>query len=152
MNKFIEQQYEVYKAKNILYGDSFKLSLDKWGYLAFAIRIEDKLNRIRQLLSDKDFSNELAIVSDESVSDTIRDLFNYTAMFMSYTEEIEVLESMNIIHDNILEMKSILFESFPKYDEIECSEIYVHLLNHRKKEDVVLFDNIRDLLNVMWNN
>jgi hypothetical protein len=142
MNEFITEQYEIYKAKNSLYGDSFKLSLEKWGYLAFGIRIEDKLNRIRQLLSNKDFSNELLIVSDESISDTIRDLFNYTAMFISYIEQISVFEAMNNIYNNIKCIQDYLFSMYTDN----------YLLNPNKIEDVTLYNNIVNLLKIMWRD
>ena len=66
---------ETYKKKNADYGDSFNISLDKYGPIAALTRISDKFNRLENLiLSGKQN------VSDESIIDTLEDLASYCIM------------------------------------------------------------------------
>ena len=65
---------ELYKTKNHDYGDSFGKSYKDYGVIMAAIRLDDKLNRFKTLIK------ETAMVSDESIVDTLRDLANYSLM------------------------------------------------------------------------
>lgn len=65
---------EVYRQKNADYGDSFGKQFAEYGELSAAIRLEDKLNRFKQLIKNT------AQVKDESKIDTLLDLANYAIM------------------------------------------------------------------------
>ena len=77
----VEKLAEVYVAKNKDYGDSFSLSLDKYGILASLIRMGDKMNRIDSLY-DKPTSEV-----DESLVDSLEDLANYAIMTAIWLEK-----------------------------------------------------------------
>lgn len=64
----------LYTRKNHDYGDSFHKSYEEWGLPMAAIRLEDKLNRLKTLC------RKGAQVQDESVRDTLMDLANYSIM------------------------------------------------------------------------
>jgi len=66
----------IYTAKNQDYGNSFDVSLDKFGKIAFVVRASDKMMRLEQL------SRAEAKVKDESFNDTVRDLANYCIMYL----------------------------------------------------------------------
>lgn len=70
----------LYNRKNQDYGDSFNRSLNKRGLVAFVVRAEDKFERIDSLLKNK------ALVKDEAIEDTIRDLANYSIMAVMWLE------------------------------------------------------------------
>ena len=80
MNKTLEHEKlcdglkELYKTKNHDYGDSFGKSYQEYGVTMLAIRLDDKLNRFKTLIKEN------AMVSDESIVDTLRDLANYSLM------------------------------------------------------------------------
>ena len=81
MNK-IEKHKEIcnrlntlYEAKNKDYGDSFGKSYKEYGLTMSCIRLEDKLNRLKSLNS-----NKCAKVQNESIEDTLMDLANYAIM------------------------------------------------------------------------
>lgn len=79
-----EQMANTYQAKNHDYGDSFGQSIQEFGLVAAAVRMNDKMNRFKSLIQ-KD-----ALVSDESLRDTLLDLANYaimTAMELSTPQE-----------------------------------------------------------------
>lgn len=76
----VEKLTKVYVAKNKDYGDSFSLSLDKYGILASLIRMGDKMNRIDSLY-DKPTSEV-----DESLVDSLEDLANYAIMTAIWLE------------------------------------------------------------------
>ena len=65
---------EIYKAKNADYGDSFNKSMDKYGFIAYLVRANDKLERLEQL------HQNAAQVKDETILDTLMDLCNYSKM------------------------------------------------------------------------
>ena len=67
--------HETYVKKNADYGDSFGESIKDFGYTAGLVRISDKWNRIKNLLSGSE-----AQVNDESVKDTLLDMANYCIM------------------------------------------------------------------------
>ncbi len=64
---------ELFAKKNADYGDAFA----EYGVLGVIVRIGDKIFRLKTL-TDK--ANKNKQVKDESIKDTLEDLFNYTAM------------------------------------------------------------------------
>ena len=104
-NHYISNQVFTYLKKNADYGNSFYKSLDKYGDKAFYVRVEDKLNRLSKLITS---SREVA---DESITDTIDDTFNYTAMFITY-KEIESNMSMITAVEVITVMESLLHDNY----------------------------------------
>lgn len=66
---------ETYNRKNSDYGDSFGQSIGEFGFVAGVVRISDKFNRLKSLLSGKEQK-----VNDESVQDTLLDMANYCIM------------------------------------------------------------------------
>jgi hypothetical protein len=66
---------ETYRRKNSDYGDSFGQSIREFGFVAGVVRISDKFNRLKSLLSGKEQK-----VNDESVQDTLLDMANYCIM------------------------------------------------------------------------
>lgn len=77
----LDKMHETYKAKNAAYGNSFDKSIDKYGYTAALVRIEDKKNRLDQLLL------EGGAVNDEAIEDTCLDMANYSIMLAMYLLE-----------------------------------------------------------------
>lgn len=66
--------HATYLSKNKDYGDSFGKQFADYGELSAAIRLEDKLQRFKQLMKNP------AQVKDESKVDTLLDLANYAIM------------------------------------------------------------------------
>jgi len=56
-----------------------KKTREKYGEIAFLIRIEDKLNRLETLLRNKEIEK-----GDESIEDTIKDLMGYCLLELYY--------------------------------------------------------------------
>lgn len=67
---------DLYARKNKDYDDSFGKSYKEYGMAMPCIRLEDKLNRLKALT----IKNQKQEVSDESISDTLYDLANYSIM------------------------------------------------------------------------
>lgn len=76
----------IYQAKNQDYGNSFEMSLYKFGLIAGIIRLSDKMNRIECLGQTK------AKVKDESIEDTLLDLANYAIMTVIWLRKNRVNE------------------------------------------------------------
>jgi hypothetical protein len=72
--------YETYKKKNHDYGNSFDESLDKFGLVASAVRLSDKLNRFNNLINKE---NQV----DESIRDTLLDAANYCVMTVMWLDK-----------------------------------------------------------------
>ena len=75
-NDLMEGLWNIYKAKNADYGDSFKNSLDEFGRIAFVVRASDKMERLKQLMRYE------VQVKDESINDTVQDLALYCIMYL----------------------------------------------------------------------
>ncbi len=89
-DKITRKQRETYERKNTDYGDSFNISLDKFGLIAFVVRAGDKMSRIESLVGKQ------ALVGDESMKDTISDLANYCTMALMWLdndkEEVDAIQ------------------------------------------------------------
>lgn len=71
----VDEMAKTYERKNHDYGDSFGISVRKYGNIAALTRMSDKFNRIENLIL-----NGNAKVKDESLKDTLLDLANYAVM------------------------------------------------------------------------
>lgn len=84
---------EIFVKKNTDYGNSFEESLEKHGLIAAIVRMEDKMSRLNTL------SKQEALVSDESLIDTLKDLSNYalmSAVWLKGTKkEVDFLNKIN---------------------------------------------------------
>lgn len=65
----------LYITKNQKYGDSFSITVQKYGIIAALTRLSDKWQRFETLILSKDPGT-----SDESVRDTLLDMANYCIM------------------------------------------------------------------------
>lgn len=63
----------VYKSKNRDYGDSFRITRERWN-VAILVRLSDKFERLCTLVE----TGEAEV--DESIEDTLKDLANYCIM------------------------------------------------------------------------
>jgi len=63
----------IYKAKKADYGNSFGESVKEWGLIAAVIRMDDKMRRLKTLIT-----SERQV--DETIRDTLLDLANYSIM------------------------------------------------------------------------
>ena len=70
---------DLFIQKNSDYGNSFA----DFTFLGLIVRLNDKINRLMSLTS-----NIVYKVKDESVMDTINDLYNYSVLSLMYREEI----------------------------------------------------------------
>ena len=72
--KIFKEMFSTYVKKNADYGNSFEKSIEKFGLVASAVRLSDKLERFSNLICND------AQVKDESIEDTLLDMANYAAM------------------------------------------------------------------------
>jgi hypothetical protein len=78
MTKVQTEALELFKKKNIDYGDAFA----EYGVIGVLIRIEDKLKRSVSITK-----NGVNLVKDEKIRDTLIDLHNYAAMAIMLLDE-----------------------------------------------------------------
>lgn len=78
LGKIFEEMFSTYCKKNADYGNSFEKSIEKFGLVASAVRLSDKLERFSNLICND------AQVKDESIEDTLLDMANYAAMTVLY--------------------------------------------------------------------
>lgn len=77
--KQTDEMNDVFAIKNKNYGNSFEISLDKYGIIAALTRLSDKFNRLETLILKGENGT-----TDESVADTLIDLANYSVMTAVY--------------------------------------------------------------------
>ena len=68
----------LFNRKNKDYGDAFA----KYGVIGVLMRIEDKIQRAMSITK-----NGVNLVNDESIRDTLIDLYNYAAMAIMLMDE-----------------------------------------------------------------
>jgi len=78
MQKIQTEALEIFRKKNIDYGDSFA----KYGVIGVLMRIEDKIQRGMSITK-----NGVNLVNDEGIRDTLLDLHNYAAMALMLIDE-----------------------------------------------------------------
>jgi len=79
-NNICGQLAELYRKKNHDYGDSFHKSFEEFGLTMAAIRMTDKLNRLKTLMNGE-------AACEESIRDTLLDLANYAIMTVIELDE-----------------------------------------------------------------
>ena len=78
-----KKMHELYLIKNKNYGNSFSKQFEEYGLTSVCIRLEDKLNRLKNLNKQlQDSENGITDVNmdDESIKDTLIDLANYSVL------------------------------------------------------------------------
>ena len=87
ITKYKKDEYLILKQletllikKNKDYNSSFDRTVDEYGYVVIAIRLEDKINRLNNLIKN---NNE---VKDESIEDTLLDIAGYCVLSLIYLE------------------------------------------------------------------
>ena len=80
--EIVANMAKVYEAKNKDYGNSFDKSIDKYGYVSFFVRSNDKIERAESIIL-----NNKAEVKDESIMDTLLDNAVYNIMAAMKIEE-----------------------------------------------------------------
>lgn len=75
-----KEMNELYLRKNADYGNSFEKTMDTFGIIAPVIRLNDKVNRLTNLVKSGDSQ------VDESIEDTLMDLANYSVMTLAYLQ------------------------------------------------------------------
>lgn len=73
-----KEMNELYQKKNQDYGNSFDKTMDTFGIIAPVIRLNDKVNRLTNLVK----SGQKNV--DESIEDTLLDLANYSVMTLAH--------------------------------------------------------------------
>jgi hypothetical protein len=141
---FVNEQYKLYQAKNKLYGDSFVKSIEKFGNVAVYVRLSDKVERIKQLLSKQDFTKELKIVNDEKIEDTVRDMYNYVCMNISYHTKADMREIML----DVINSPKIIFT----YLCLPCGDFNNSVLSALNPQDIKLFKEIEEILQILTSS
>lgn len=102
--------------KNTDYGNSYDKSLDEFGLVSGAIRMQDKINRLKQL------TNNDSKVESESIEDTLMDLANYAILTVRWLREQEcsvrtdVKNSANPEQKQKYTVKDVPYVVFDGYD------------------------------------
>ena len=74
-----KEMVSLQEKKNKDYGNSFEQTLDEFGLIAGVIRLNDRMNRVKQLCK-----SQKQEVKDEKIEDTLIDLANYAVMTLSW--------------------------------------------------------------------
>ncbi len=103
MKDLTNEMLKIYMEKNADYGDSFSKSYNEFGIIAPVVRMNDKMERIKQLSKGEDIK-----VKDESLHDTLIDIANY-ALMLAVEMELEsekegrtvLLGESEVVYDQI---------------------------------------------------
>lgn len=68
---------ELVEKKNRDYGNSFDENLEEFGDIAYLLVTKNKYNRLKNLTKKE------AIVVDESIEDTLKDIIGYTLLMIN---------------------------------------------------------------------
>ena len=86
MRKVQDEGLELFKKKNADYGDAFA----DYGPVGVLVRLGDKIRRLSSITK-----NQVSLVEDEKIRDTLSDLHNYAAMALMLLDEEKNNESFN---------------------------------------------------------
>lgn len=96
LKELTNQILKIYMDKNSDYGDSFSKSYKEFGIIAPIVRMNDKMERVKQLSKSGDRK-----VKDESLKDSLIDLANYALMTVIEIDS----ESMKVKHEEVYDKK-----------------------------------------------
>ena len=123
--KITEKMYEVYKAKNADYGDSFNITRNEYPN-AILIRLQDKFLRLKQLYRN----NFKANVQNESVKDTLMDMANYCILeLIAITEQ----ENTNKIVNNNKYTANEMLEIQERFEKLNRKLQFMNDMRNRGK-------------------
>lgn len=101
--KLLDDMHDLYIKKNADYGNSVHDTYEKYGLVSFLVRMEDKLNRVRNLNKDNVKISD-AKVKDEKIEDTLMDLANYAILaIMELKREKSFFKTENTKYDTYQE-------------------------------------------------
>lgn len=83
VREVLQKMGDIFAIKNKKYGNSFEVSVDKYGMIAALTRISDKFNRIENLILTGDNGTD-----DEAITDTLIDMANYCIMTAVYIKNV----------------------------------------------------------------
>lgn len=96
--EYLDRIKETYKQKNLDYGDSWAESIREFGAVSGLVRIYDKYNRIKHLLSLPESERQ---IKDETIMDTLLDLATYAVMLAGeITEPTKPIDKVQLYQDN----------------------------------------------------
>lgn len=84
-----ENMLKTYIEKNTDYGDSFNKSIEEFGIIAAVVRMNDKMNRIKNLCKNQ----HVIQVKNETIEDTLLDLANYCILTVINIRNNESIKS-----------------------------------------------------------
>jgi len=79
LKKLAEQLGSMLEKKNRAYGDSYFKTRRRYGEIAFLIRLEDKINRLEQLINGVEDNGE-------NIIDTLFDIAGYCLLEICYRQ------------------------------------------------------------------
>ena len=88
MSKLVDA-VELFEVKNVAYGNSFGVSVQKYGLIAALTRMSDKFNRIEALILGAKNG-----VTDEKLQDTLVDMAMYCMMTLYEIEKQNIKEEI----------------------------------------------------------
>jgi hypothetical protein len=101
--KLLDDMHDLYIKKNADYGNSVHDTYEKYGLVSFLVRMEDKLNRVRNLNKDNVKISD-AKVQDEKIEDTLMDLANYAILaIMELKREKSFFKTENVKYNTYQE-------------------------------------------------
>ena len=80
--ELLKEIHDTYVKKNEDYGDSFSLTIKRWGYAPAIARIEDKVRRAGNIVIGKQMNYK-----EESLRDNLLDIANYCIMTIMTLDE-----------------------------------------------------------------
>lgn len=83
--ELMEEMHQTYIVKNQDYGDSFSQAHEEFGYIAGLVQIGHKYNRLKNILTGDKLGLQ---VEDETLSDTLLDLANYSILLLMEMENV----------------------------------------------------------------
>lgn len=103
--KYLDKMKNLYLKKNHDYGDSVSKTFEEYGLTSFLVRMDDKMNRIKNLNKN----NDVAVIG-ENIEDTLLDLANYAVLAITEIEHRKklLLSEANEIDPDIELRKSQL--------------------------------------------
>ena len=101
--KLLDDMHDLYIKKNADYGNSVHDTYEKYGLVSFLVRMEDKLNRVRNLNKDNVKISDVK-VKDEKIEDTLMDLANYAILaIMELKRENSFFKTENVKYNTYQE-------------------------------------------------
>ena len=140
-SEIAQKCYDLWKRKNAAYGNNMSKNFKKYGPVVYALRLSDKLGRLKTMAENPKIN-----AGDESVLDTVVDSICYSIMCAGDIAA-DMLNNMSNVAN--LALTEAVFKDFVEHPEIVTHN---NLLSEAGRGSEDVYEHMQQILDVAYES